>query len=106
MAGQVGGIGMVAGVHINFETGRALFEAPHGTAPKYAGLDRANPGSLMLSGEMMLRFIGWPEAADLILVGMERSIMEKIVTYDLARLTQGVTEVGTSGFASAVIERM
>ena len=106
MAGQVGGIGMVAGVHINFETGRALFEAPHGTAPKYAGLDKVNPGSLMLSGEMMLRFIGWPEAADLILVGMERSITEKIVTYDLARLNQGVTEVGTSGFSSAVIERM
>ena len=106
IAGQVGGIGMVAGVDINFETGRAIFEAPHGTAPKYAGLDKVNPGSLMLSGELMLRYIGWPEAADLILVGMEKSIMEKIVTYDLVRLTQGVTEVGTSGFASAVIERM
>ncbi len=106
LAAQVGGIGMAPGGNINFETGHAIFEATHGTAPRYAGLDKVNPGSLMLSGEMMLRYLGWSEAADLIPAGMERAISEKIVTYDLARLAEGALEVSTSGFASAVIKRM
>ena len=106
LAAQVGGIGMAPGGNVNFEDGYALFEATHGTAPKYAGLDKVNPGSLMLSGELMLFYMGWREAARNISRGMERAIMEKIVTYDLARLTEGATEVSTSGFATAVIERM
>jgi isocitrate dehydrogenase len=106
LAAQVGGIGMAPGGNVNFEEGFALFEATHGTAPKYAGLDKVNPGSLMLSGELMLFYIGWREAARLISRGVEETIMDKIVTYDLARLTEGATEVSTSGFASAVIERM
>lgn len=106
LAAQVGGIGMAPGGNINFEVGYALFEATHGTAPKYAGRDMVNPGSLMLSGEMLLRYLGWPEAADLIPSGVERAIMDKTVTYDLARLTEGATRVGTSGFATAVIDRM
>lgn len=106
LAAQVGGIGMAPGGNVNFEDGYALFEATHGTAPKYAGLDKVNPGSLMLSGELMLFYMGWREAARMISRGMERSIMEKIVTYDLARLTEGANEVSTSGFATAVIERM
>ena len=106
LAAQVGGIGMAPGGNVNFEAGYALFEATHGTAPKYAGLDKVNPGSLMLSGELMLFYMGWREAARMISRGMERSIMDKIVTYDLARLTVGATEVSTSGFAAAVIERM
>lgn len=106
LAAQVGGIGMAPGANINFMSGCAVFEATHGTAPKYAGLDKVNPGSLILSGEMMLRHMGWSEAADLIPAAMERSIMEKTVTYDLARLTAGATEVSTSDFAAAVIEGM
>ncbi len=106
LAAQVGGIGMAPGGNINFEAGYALFEATHGTAPKYAGMDVVNPGSLILSGEMMLRYLGWLEAADLIPTGMEKAICDKIVTYDLARLTEGATEVSTSGFATALIERM
>ena len=106
LAAQVGGIGMAPGGNVNFEDGYALFEATHGTAPKYAGLDKVNPGSLMLSGELMLFYMGWREAARNISRGMERAIMEKIVTYDLARLTEGATEVSTSGFAAAVVERM
>ncbi len=106
LAAQVGGIGMAPGGNVNFQLGYALFEATHGTAPKYAGLDKVNPGSLMLSGSLMLRYMGWREAASMISRAMERSIMEKIVTYDLARLTEGATEVSTSGFAGAVIERM
>ncbi len=106
LAAQVGGVGLAPGGNINFQVGLALFEATHGTAPSYAGLDKVNPGSLILSGEMMLRYIGWSEAADLIPAAMEKSIIDKVVTYDLARLTEGATTVGTSGFASAVIERM
>ena len=106
LAAQVGGVGLAPGGNINFQVGFALFEATHGTAPSYAGLDKVNPGSLILSGEMMLRYIGWSEAADLIPAAMEKSIIDKVVTYDLARLTEGATTVGTSGFASAVIERM
>ena len=106
LAAQVGGIGMAPGGNVNFEDGYALFEATHGTAPKYAGLDKVNPGSLMLSGELMLFYMGWREAARMISRAVEKTIMDKIVTYDLARLTEGATEVPTSGFASAVIERM
>ena len=106
LAAQVGGIGLAPGGNINYEAGHALFEATHGTAPRYAGLDKVNPGSLILSGEMMLRHMGWSEAADRISAGMEKSIMDKVVTYDLARLTEGACEVGTAAFASAVIERM
>ena len=87
-------------------TGHAVFEATHGTAPKYAGQDKVNPGSVILSGEMMFRYLGWREAADLIVAGMERAIADRIVTYDFARLTDGATEVRTSKFADAVIERM
>ena len=106
LAAQVGGIGIAPGGNINFNTGHAVFEATHGTAPKYAGMDKVNPGSLILSGEMMFRYLGWEEAADLVISGMERTISEGIVTYDLARLRNGATEVSTSAFASAVIERM
>ena len=106
LAAQVGGIGMAPGGNVNFEDGYALFEATHGTAPKYAGLDKVNPGSLMLSGELMLFYMGWREAARMISRAVEKTIMDKIVTYDLARLTEGATEVSTSGFASAVIDRI
>ena len=106
LAAQVGGIGIAPGGNINYETGVAVFEATHGTAPKYAGLDKVNPGSVILSGELMLRHMGWNEAADLIVKGLEAAIAEKIVTYDFARLTEGATEVATSAFADAMIERM
>jgi len=106
LAAQVGGIGIAPGGNINFMTGHAVFEATHGTAPKYAGQDKVNPGSVILSGGMMLRYLGWREAADLIDKSLSRTIEEKVVTYDFARLTQGATEVRTSQFASAMIERM
>jgi isocitrate dehydrogenase len=106
LAAQVGGIGIAPGGNINYDTGYAVFEATHGTAPKYAGQDKVNPGSVILSGEMMLRYMGWNEAADLIVKGLEAAIGDKIVTYDFARLMDGATEVPTSEFASAVIERM
>jgi len=106
LAAQVGGIGIAPGGNINYETGYAVFEATHGTAPKYTGLDKVNPGSVILSGELMLRYMGWTEAADLIVKGMEAAIAEKIVTYDFARLMEGATEVKTSEFGTAVIERM
>jgi isocitrate dehydrogenase len=106
LAAQVGGIGIAPGGNINYVTGHAIFEATHGTAPKYANLDKVNPCSVVLSGDMMLRYMGWKEAADMIIRGIERTIAQKIVTYDFARLTQGATEVGTSAFASAVIENM
>ncbi len=106
LAAQVGGIGIAPGGNINYVTGHAVFEATHGTAPKYAGQDKVNPGSVILSGEMMFRYLGWREAADLIVAGMERAIADRIVTYDFARLTEGATEVPTSKFADAVIERM
>jgi isocitrate dehydrogenase len=106
LAAQVGGIGIAPGANINYVTGHGLFEATHGTAPKYTGMDKVNPGSLTLSGEIMLRYMGWKEAADLIVVGLEEAISSKIVTYDFARLMEGATEVKTSEFASAVIENM
>ena len=106
LAAQVGGIGIAPGGNINYDTGHAIFEATHGTAPKYAGMNKVNPGSVILSGELMLRYLGWNEAADLIVKGMEAAIEDKIVTYDFARLMDDPTEVKTSEFADAVIERM
>jgi isocitrate dehydrogenase len=106
LAAQVGGIGIAPGGNINYETGHALFEATHGTAPKYAGQDKVNPGSVILSGEMMLRYLGWTDAADLIIRGLEATISQKVVTYDFARLTEGAREVKCSEFATAVIENM
>jgi isocitrate dehydrogenase len=106
LAAQVGGIGIAPGGNINYLTGHAVFEATHGTAPKYANLDKVNPGSVILSGVMMLEHLGWQEAADLIVRSMEATIARKIVTYDFARLTEGATEVKCSEFASAIIEQM
>jgi isocitrate dehydrogenase len=106
LAAQVGGIGIAPGANINYETGHAIFEATHGTAPKYADLDKVNPGSVILSGEMMLRYMGWDEAADLILKGMSGAINAKTVTYDFARLMEGATEVKCSQFGEAVIQHM
>ena len=106
LAAQVGGIGIAPGGNINYITGHAIFEATHGTAPKYANLDKVNPGSVILSGEMMLRHLGWPEAADLVVKGMDAAISSRRVTYDFARLMEGATEVRTSEFADAIIESM
>ena len=106
LAAQVGGIGIAPGGNINYETGVAVFEATHGTAPKYAGMDKVNPGSVILSGELMFRYMGWPEVSDLIVKGLEGAIAEKIVTYDFARLMDGATEVRTSEFGQAMIDRM
>ncbi len=106
LAAQVGGIGIAPGGNINYDTGHAIFEATHGTAPKYAGLDKVNPGSVLLSGEMMLRYLGWAEAADLIITAMDKTIADRIVTYDFARLMQDATEVKCSEFADALIERL
>jgi len=106
LAAQVGGIGIAPGGNINYDTGHAVFEATHGTAPKYAGQNKVNPGSVILSGQMMLRYMGWKEAADLISKGLETAIDDRVVTYDFARLMEGATEVSTSAFGDAVIERM
>jgi isocitrate dehydrogenase len=106
LAAQVGGIGIAPGGNINYETGHAVFEATHGTAPKYAGKDQVNPGSVILSGEMMLRYIGWTEAADLIIRGLEGAIAAKTVTYDFERQMDGATLLKTSEFGDAVIARM
>jgi isocitrate dehydrogenase len=106
LAAQVGGIGIAPGGNINYVTGHAIFEATHGTAPKYSNLDKVNPGSVILSGEMMLRHLGWPEAADLVVKGMDAAISAKTVTYDFARLMQGAKEVKTSEFADAIIANM
>jgi len=106
LAAQVGGIGIAPGANINYVTGHAVFEATHGTAPKYANLDKVNPGSLILSGEMMLRYLGWKEAADLIMTGLEKAIKSKVVTYDFARLMQGAKEVKCSEFAEAIVGNM
>ena len=106
LAAQVGGIGIAPGGNINYRTGHAIFEATHGTAPKYADLDKVNPGSVILSGEMMLRYIGWPEAADLIIKGMDGAIAAKTVTYDFARQMEGAKEVKCSEFGDAVIQHM
>lgn len=106
LAACVGGIGLAPGANINYTTGHAIFEATHGTAPKYANLDKVNPGSLLLSGELMLRYLGWTEAADLIIQGIEATIEEKTVTYDLARLMDGSIQVSCSGFADAIIAKI
>src|SRR5277367_3037925 len=106
LAAQVGGIGIAPGGNINYKTGHAVFEATHGTAPKYANLDKVNPGSVILSGEMMLRYMGWLEAADALITAMDRTIAEKIVTYDFARLMEGAKEVSTSAFGDALIRNM
>lgn len=106
LAAQVGGIGIAPGGNINYDAGLAVFEATHGTAPKYAGQDKVNPGSLILSGEMMFRYLGWNEAADFIIQGMEGAISEGVVTYDLARMMEGAQEVKCSAFGDAIIERM
>ncbi|MFQ5659868.1 MAG: NADP-dependent isocitrate dehydrogenase [Gammaproteobacteria bacterium] len=106
LAAQVGGIGIAPGGNINYETGHAIFEATHGTAPKYTNLDKVNPGSLLLSGEMMLRYMGWDEAADLIITGMGKTIAMKTVTYDFARLMDNANEVKCSEFADALIKNM
>lgn len=106
LAAQVGGIGIAPGANINYVTGRAIFEATHGTAPKYAGQDKVNPSSVILSGEMMLRHMGWSEAADLILHSMEKTVTNKVVTYDFARLMEGAREVKCSEFGQALISSM
>jgi isocitrate dehydrogenase len=106
LAAQVGGIGIAPGGNINYVTGHAVFEATHGTAPKYADQDKVNPGSVVLSGEMMLRHLGWTEAADLVVKGMDGAIAAKRVTYDFARLMDGATELKTSEFGDAIITHM
>jgi isocitrate dehydrogenase len=106
LAAQVGGIGIAPGGNINYETGHALFEATHGTAPKYAGQDKVNPGSVILSGEMMLRYMGWTDAADRIVKGLEAAIAQGVVTYDFARLMDGAREVKCSEFGTAIVENM
>jgi isocitrate dehydrogenase len=106
LAAQVGGIGIAPGGNINYETGVAIFEATHGTAPKYADQDKVNPGSVILSGEMMLRYMGWTEAADLIIQGMEGAITARTVTYDFHRLMDGAKLLKTSEFGDAVIKYM
>jgi isocitrate dehydrogenase len=106
LAAQVGGIGIAPGANINYKTGHAVFEATHGTAPKYANQDKVNPGSVILSGEMMFRYLGWNEAADLIITSLEKAIAQKRVTYDFERLMEGATLTSTSGFANAMVENM
>jgi len=106
LAAQVGGIGIAPGANINYVSGHAVFEATHGTAPKYAGLDKVNPSSVILSGVMMLEHIGWDEAAALVVRGLEGALAAKTVTYDFARLMEGATEVSTSQFAEAIVRHM
>ena len=106
LAATVGGIGIAPGANINYQTGVAVFEATHGTAPKYANLDKVNPGSLILSGEMMLRYMGWTEAADKIIAAMDEVIAAKTVTYDFARQMEGATEVKCSEFGAALAAAM
>lgn len=106
LAAQVGGIGIAPGGNINYVTGHGIFEATHGTAPKYAGQDKVNPGSVILSGVMMFEHLGWQEVADDIVRGLEATIADKVVTYDFARLMDGATEVKCSEFASAIVDRL
>ncbi|HVM39713.1 MAG TPA: NADP-dependent isocitrate dehydrogenase [Acidimicrobiia bacterium] len=106
LAAQVGGIGIAPGGNINFVTGHGVFEATHGTAPKYAGQDKVNPGSVLLSGVLMLEHLGWNEAADAIIAALEATISDKVVTYDFARLMEGATQVKTSEFAEAIVDRL
>jgi isocitrate dehydrogenase len=106
LAAQVGGIGIAPGANINYITGHAVFEATHGTAPKYADQDKVNPSSVILSGVMMLEYMGWQEAADMIVRGIETSISRKLVTYDFARLMEGATEIKCSEFGDEIIKNM
>src|SRR6202453_1892250 len=106
LAAQVGGIGIAPGANINYVTGHGIFEATHGTAPKYAGQDKVNPGSVLLSGVLMFEHLGWSSAASDIVHALEATIADKVVTYDFARLMEGATEVKTSEFASAIVERL
>ena len=106
LAAQVGGIGIAPGGNINYDTGHALFEATHGTAPKYAGQDKVNPGSVILSGEMMLRHLGWDDAADLVIQGLEETIAQKTVTYDFERLMTGAKLLKCSEFGDAIVANM
>jgi isocitrate dehydrogenase len=106
LAAQVGGIGIAPGANINYDNGYAIFEATHGTAPKYAGQDKVNPGSVILSGVMMLEYLGWKEAARLIEKAMEKTIQQKAVTYDFARLMEGAKEVKCSEFGKAIAKNM
>jgi isocitrate dehydrogenase len=106
LAAQVGGIGIAPGGNINYITGHAIFEATHGTAPKYADKDMVNPGSVILSGEMMFRYLGWNEAADLILKGLNGAIASKKVTYDFARQMEGATKIACSEFGDNIIAHM
>jgi len=106
LAAQVGGIGIAPGANINYETGHAIFEATHGTAPKYAGLDKVNPSSVLLSGVLMLEHLGWTEAAELVMKSVEKTIASKVVTYDFARLMEGATEVKCSEFGDELIKNM
>ena len=106
LAAQVGGIGIAPGGNINYETGHAIFEATHGTAPKYANQDKVNPGSLLLSGEMMLRYLGWTKAADNIIKAMDKTIANKTVTYDFARLMNNAKEIKCSEFADEIISNL
>jgi len=106
LAAQVGGIGIAPGANINYLTGHGIFEATHGTAPKYAGLDKVNPGSLLLSGVLMFEHLGWHDAATDIVTALEATIADKVVTYDFARLMDGATEVKCSEFAAAIVERL
>jgi isocitrate dehydrogenase len=106
LAAQVGGIGIAPGANINYETGHAIFEATHGTAPKYAGLDKVNPSSVILSGVLLLEHLGWNEAANMVIKSVEKTIASKVVTYDFARLMDGATEVKTSEFGDELIKNM
>jgi len=106
LAAQVGGIGIAPGANINYDTGHAIFEATHGTAPKYAGLDQVNPGSVILSGAMMFKYMGWNEAHDLIWKGLENAISQKKVTYDFHRQMDGATLLKCSEFGMAITENM
>ena len=106
LAAQVGGIGIAPGGNINYLTGHAVFEATHGTAPKYSGQDKVNPGSVILSGEMMLRYLGWNEAADLIIKAMDTTIKNQTVTYDFARLMDNVSPIKCSEFGDQLIKNM
>jgi isocitrate dehydrogenase len=106
LAASVGGIGIAPGANINYQTGHAIFEATHGTAPKYTGLDKVNPGSVIVSGVLMFQYMGWNEVADLIIKGLEKSIVSKRVTYDLERLMEGATKLKCSKFGSEIIKNM
>jgi isocitrate dehydrogenase len=106
LAAQVGGIGIAPGANINYDSGHAIFEATHGTAPKYAGLDKVNPGSVILSGAMMLKYMGWHEAHDLIWKGLESAVRQRRVTYDFHRLMEGATLLKCSEFGTTVIKNM